>query len=164
LITTLVDRTTDIFDKNFLELNIDESNLELLKNDSFKNALFYESLKREAVDNYCYLYLLITSNFFSKYNFISYENSKSLESLLKEYLNFKYDKLQNSNTSFTNLDKLLLQIASPSYSKTMEIDHIFPSNGIKISEKVDRILPLNHIGNLCYLSKLNNQKKIKHTT
>jgi len=46
-----------------------------------------------------------------------------------------------------------------SYSKTMEIDHIFPSNGIKISEKVDRILPLNHIGNLCYLSKLNNQKK-----
>jgi hypothetical protein len=159
LITTLVDRTTDIFDKNFLELNIDESNLELLKNDSFKNALFYESLKREAVDNYCYLYLLITSNFFSKYNFISYENSKSLESLLKEYLNFKYDKLQNSNTSFTNLDKLLLQIASPSYSKTMEIDHIFPSNGIKISEKVDRILPLNHIGNLCYLSKLNNQKK-----
>ena len=159
MITTLVDRTTDIFDKNFLELNIDESNLELLKNDSFKNALFYESLKREAVDNYCYLYLLITSNFFSKYNFISYENSKSLESLLKEYLNFKYDKLQNSNTSFTNLDKLLLQIASPSYSKTMEIDHIFPSNGIKISEKVDRILPLNHIGNLCYLSKLNNQKK-----
>jgi len=103
LITTLVDRTTDIFDKNFLELNIDESNLELLKNDSFKNALFYESLKREAVDNYCYLYLLITSNFFSKYNFISYENSKSLESLLKEYLNFKYDKLQNSNTSFTKL-------------------------------------------------------------
>jgi hypothetical protein len=159
LITTLVDRTTDIFDKNFLELNIDESNLELLKNDSFKNALFYESLKRETVDNYCYLYLLITSNFFSKYNFISYENSKSLEAVLIEYLNFKYDKLHSSNTSFTNLDKLLLQIASPNYSKTMEIDHIFPLNGIKISKKKDRFLSLNHIGNFCYLSKLNNQKK-----
>ena len=64
MITALVDNTTDIFDKNFLELNIDKSNLEVLKNDSFKNALFYESLKREAVDSCCYLYLLITSNFF----------------------------------------------------------------------------------------------------
>ncbi len=159
MITTLVDNTTEIYDRGFLELNIDESNLEALKNDAFKNALFYESLKRETVDNYCYLYLLITSNFFSKYNFISYESPKTLQALLVEYLNFKYDKLQNSHNSFTNLDRLLLQIASPSYSKTMEIDHIFPSNGTKISKKIDRFLSINHIGNLCYLSKLNNQKK-----
>lgn len=159
MIATLVDNTTEIYDRSFLELNIDEDNLETLKNDAFKNALFYESLKRETVDNYCYLYLLITSNFFSKYNFISYESPKTLQALLVEYLNFKYEKLQNSHNSFTNLDKLLLQIASPNYSKTMEIDHIFPSNGIKISKKIDRFLSLNHIGNLCYLSKLNNQKK-----
>ena len=159
MITTLVDRTTDIFDKNFLELNIDGSNLELLKNDSFKNALFYESLKREAVDNYCYLYLLITSNFFSKYNFISYENSKSLEALLKEYLNFKLQNSQNNPGTICNLDKLLLQIASPKFDNSMEIDHIFPTNGVKISNQIDRYLNLNNIGNLCYLSKSNNQRK-----
>ena len=159
MITTLVDRTTDIFDKNFLELNIDESNLELLKNDSFKNALFYESLKREAVDNYCYLYLLITSNFFSKYNFISYENSKSLEALLKEYLNFKLQSFENNPVTISNLDKLLLQISSPKFNNFMEIDHIFPLNGVKISHQSDKHLNLNNIGNLCYLSKRNNQKK-----
>jgi len=159
LITTLVDRTTDIFDKNFLELNIDGSNLELLKNDSFKNALFYESLKREAVDNYCYLYLLITSNFFSKYNFISYENSKSLEALLKEYLNFKLQSFENNPVTISNLDKLLLQISSPKFNNFMEIDHIFPLNGVKISHQSDKHLNLNNIGNLCYLSKRNNQKK-----
>ena len=159
MITTLVDRTTDIFDKNFLELNIDGSNLELLKNDSFKNALFYESLKREAVDNYCYLYLLITSNFFSKYNFISYENSKSLEALLKEYLNFKLQSFENNPVTISNLDKLLLQISSPKFNNFMEIDHIFPLNGVKISHQSDKHLNLNNIGNLCYLSKRNNQKK-----
>jgi len=159
LISTLVDNTTEIYERSFLELNIDEDNLEVLKNDAFKNALFYESLKRDTVDNYCYLYLLITSNFFSKYNFISYESPKTLQALLVEYFNFKYDKSQNSHNSITNLDRLLLQIASPSYSKTMEIDHIFPSNGTKISKKIDRFLSLNHIGNLCYLSKFNNQKK-----
>ena len=80
MITTLVDNTTEIYDRGFLELNIDESNLEDLKNDAFKNALFYESLRRETVDNYCYLYLLITSNFFSKYNFIirKLKNTKAL--------------------------------------------------------------------------------------
>ena len=159
MITTLVDRTTDIFDKNFLELNIDGSNLELLKNDSFKNALFYESLKREAVDNYYYLYLLITSNFFSKYNFISYENSKSLEALLKEYLNFKLQSFENNPVTISNLDKLLLQISSPKFNNFMEIDHIFPLNGVKISHQSDKHLNLNNIGNLCYLSKRNNQKK-----
>ena len=71
MIATLVDNTTEIYDKSFLELNIDEDNLESLKNDAFRNALFYESLKREKIDNSCYLYLLITSNFYSKYNFIS---------------------------------------------------------------------------------------------
>lgn len=111
------------------------------------------------MDNYSYLYLLITSNFFSKYNFISYESPKTLQALLVEYFNFKYEKSQNSYNSFTNLDKLLLQISSPNYSKKMEIDHIFPSNGVKISKKMDKFLSLNHIGNLCYLSKLNNQKK-----
>ena len=159
MIATLVDNTTEKYDRRFLELTIDEDNLESLKNDAFRKALFYESLKRDKIDNSCYLYLLITSNFFSKYNFISYESPKTLKALLVEYLNFKYEKLQSSNNSFTNLDKLLLQIASPNYSKTMEIDHIFPSNGIKISKKMDRFLSLNHIGNLCYLSKLNNQKK-----
>jgi len=159
LITALVDNTTDIFDKNFLELNVDESNLEVLKNDAFKNALFYESLKRETVDNYCYLYLLITSNFFSKYNFISYENSKSLEALLKEYLNFKLQSSENNPGTISNLDKLLLQISSPKFNNLMEIDHIFPSNGVKISHQSDKHLNLNNIGNLCYLSKRNNQKK-----
>lgn len=159
MIATLVDNTTEKYDRRFLELTIDEDNLESLKNDAFRKALFYESLKRDKIDNSCYLYLLITSNFFSKYNFLSYESPKTLKALLVEYLNFKYEKLQSSNNSFTNLDKLLLQIASPNYSKTMEIDHIFPSNGIKISKKMDRFLSLNHIGNLCYLSKLNNQKK-----
>jgi hypothetical protein len=159
LITTLVDNTTDIFDKNFLELNMDESNLELLKNDAFKNALFYESLKRETVDNYCYLYLLITCNFFSKYNFISYENSKSLEALLKEYLNFKLQSSENNPGTISNLDKLLLQISSPKFNNVMEIDHIFPLNGVKISHQSDKHLNLNNIGNLCYLSKRNNQKK-----
>ena len=131
MITTLVDNTTDIFDKNFLELNIDESNLEVLKNDAFKNALFYESLKREAVDSYCYLYLLITSNFFSKFNFVTYENSKSLEALLNEYLTFKLLSTQKSSGNISNLDKLLLQIASPKFNNSMEIDHIFPTNGLK---------------------------------
>ena len=159
MITTLVDNTTDIFDKNFLELNVDESNLEVLKNDAFKNALFYESLKRETVDNYCYLYLLITSNFFSKYNFISYENSKSLEALLKEYLNFKLQSSENNPGTISNLDKLLLQISSPKFNNLMEIDHIFPLNGVKISHQSDKHLNLNNIGNLCYLSKRNNQKK-----
>ena len=159
MITTLVDNTTDIFDKNFLELNIDESNLEALKNDAFKNALFYESLKRETVDNYCYLYLLITCNFFSKYNFISYENSKSLEALLKEYLNFKLQSSENNPGTISNLDKLLLQISSPKFNNFMEIDHIFPLNGVKISHQSDKHLNLNNIGNLCYLSKRNNQKK-----
>ena len=159
MITTLVDNTTDIFDKNFLELNIDESNLEVLKNDAFKNALFYESLKRETVDNYCYLYLLITTNFFSKYNFISYENSKSLEALLSEYLNFKLQNIHNNPGNISNLDKLLLQIASPRFNNFMEIDHIFPTKGLKISNQVDQYLNLNHIGNLCYLSKRNNQIK-----
>ena len=159
MITTLVDNTTEIFDRSFLELNIDESNLEVLKNDAFKNALFYESLKRETVDNYCYLYLLITSNFFSKYNFISYENSNSLESLLKEYLHYKLQSTQNNPETISNLDKLLLQIASAKFNNFMEVDHIFPLNGIKISHKSDKYLNLNHIGNLCYLSKRNNQKK-----
>jgi len=159
LIATLVDNTTEIYDKSFLELNIDESNLEVLKNDVFKNALFYESLKRDTVDNYCYLYLLITSSFFSKYNFISYESPTTLKALLVEYFNFKYRNSQNSNTICTNLDKLLLQIASKNYSDSMEIDHIYPLNGIKISKKIDKFLSINHIGNLCYLSKGNNQKK-----
>ena len=159
MITTLVDNTTYIFDKSFLELNIDENNLEVLKNDAFRNALFYESLKRETVDNYCYLYLLITCNFFSKYNFISYENSKSLEALLKEYLHFKLQNPQNNTGTICNLDKLLLQIASPKFDNSMEIDHIFPTNGLKISNQIDRYLNLNNIGNLCYLSKSNNQRK-----
>lgn len=159
MITTLVDNTTEIFDRNFLELNIDPNNLETLKNDTFRNALFYESLKRETVDNYCYLYLLITSNFFSKYNFISYENSMSLEALLKEYLHFKLQSTQNNPETISNLDKLLLQIASPKFNNFMEVDHIFPLNGLKISHQSDKYLNLNHIGNLCYLSKRNNQKK-----
>ena len=159
MITTLVDNTTEIYDRSFLELNIDESNLEALKNDAFKNVLFYESLKRETVDNYCYLYLLITSNFFSKYNFISYENPKSLEALLKEYLKFKLQSTQNNPETISNLDKLILQIASPKFDNSMEVDHIFPLNGIKISHQSDKYLNLNHIGNLCYLSKRNNQKK-----
>ena len=66
MIATLVDNTTEIYDKSFLELNIDDDNLESLKNDAFKNALFYESLKRDNIDNACYLYLLITSNFSSR--------------------------------------------------------------------------------------------------
>ena len=41
----------------------------------------------------------------------------------------------------------------------MEIDHIFPLNGVKISHQSDKHLNLNNIGNLCYLSKRNNQKK-----
>ena len=159
MITTLVDNTTEIFDRSFLELNIDPNNLETLKNDTFRNALFYESLKRETVDNYCYLYLLITSNFFSKYNFISYENSMSLEALLKEYLLFKLQSTQNNPETISNLDKLLLQIASPKFNNFMEVDHIFPLNGLKISHQSDKYLNLNHIGNLCYLSKRNNQKK-----
>ncbi len=159
MITTLVDNTTEIFDRSFLELNIDPNNLETLKNDAFRNALFYESLKRETVDNYCYLYLLITSNFFSKYNFISYENSMSLEALLKEYLHFKLQSTQNNPETISNLDKLLLQIASPKFNNFMEVDHIFPLNGLKISHQSDKYLNLNHIGNLCYLSKRNNQKK-----
>ena len=159
MITTLVDNTTEIFDRSFLELNIDPNNLETLKNDAFRNALFYESLKRETVDNYCYLYLLITSNFFSKYNFISYENSMSLKALLKEYLNFRLQSSQKSLGTISDLDKLLLQIASPKFNNYMEIDHIFPLNGVKISHQSDKYLNLNHIGNLCYLSKRNNQKK-----
>ena len=159
MITTLVDNTTDIFDKNFLELNIDKSNLEVLKNDAFKNALFYESLKRDVVDSCCYLYLLITSNFFSKFNFVAYENSKSLKALLNEYLTFKLQSTQKSSGNISNLDKLLLQIASPKFNNSMEIDHIFPTNGLKISNQVDRYLNLNHIANLCYLSKINNQIK-----
>lgn len=159
MIATLVDNTTEIYDRSFLELNIDEDNLESLKNDAFRNALFYESLKKEKIDNSCYLYLLITSNFFSKYNFISYENSMSLEALLKEYLNFKLQSSQKSLGTISNLDKLLLQIASPKFNNYMEIDHIFPLNGVKISHQSDKYLNLNHIGNLCYLSKRNNQKK-----
>ena len=159
MIATLVDNTTEIYDRGFLELNIDEDNLESLKNDAFRNALFYESLKKEKIDNSCYLYLLITSNFFSKYNFISYENSMSLEALLKEYLNFKLQSSQKSLGTISNLDKLLLQIASPKFNNYMEIDHIFPLNGVKISHQSDKYLNLNHIGNLCYLSKRNNQKK-----
>lgn len=159
MIATLVDNTTEIYDRSFLELNIDEDNLESLKNDAFRNALFYESLKKEKIDNSCYLYLLITSNFFSKYNFISYENSMSLEALLKEYLNFKLQSSQKSLGTISNLDKLLLQLASPKFNNYMEIDHIFPLNGVKISHQSDKYLNLNHIGNLCYLSKRNNQKK-----
>jgi hypothetical protein len=156
LITTLVDRTTDIFDKNFLELNIDESNLEALKNDAFKNALFYESLKRETVDNYCYLYLLITSNFFSKYNFISYENPKSLEKLIDYYFDFRF---KNNHQNISRLDKLILQLSTENFNSSLEIDHIFPTNRLKISKKLDKFLNLNHIGNLCYISKRNNRKK-----
>ena len=159
MITTLVDNTTEIYDRSFLELNIDEDNLESLKNDAFRNALFYESLRRDKIDNSCYLYLLITSNFFSKYNFISYENSMSLEALLKVYLNFKLQSSQKSSGTISNLDKLLLQIASPKFNNYMEVDHIFPLNGVKISHQSDKYLNLNHIGNLCYLSKRNNQKK-----
>lgn len=159
MIAKLVDNITDIFDKSFIELNIDEINLQTLKNDAFKNALFYESLKRDNINNSCYLYLLITSNFFSKYNFINYESPRTLEALLVEYLNFKFSKPQSFSTNLSNLDKLLLQIASHNYSNTMEIDHIFPLNGIKISKKMDKLIFINHIGNLCYLSKLNNQKK-----
>jgi len=159
LINTLVDNTTDLFDRRFLELNIDKNNFEPLKNDAFKNALFLESLKRETVDNYCYLYLLITSNFFSKYNFVTYENPKTLEGLLEEYLSFKLQSSQNNPVTISNLDRILLQIASPKFDNSMEIDHIFPTNGVKISSQIDRFLNLNNIGNLCYLSKLNNQKK-----
>ena len=159
MITTLVDNTTNAYDRNFLELNIDENNLVALKNHAFKNALFYASLKRETIDNYCYLYLLIISNFFSKFNFIEYKSSKSLEALLNEYLNFKLQNPQNNPGTICNLDKLLLQIASPKFDNSMEIDHIFPTNGLKISNQIDRYLNLNNIGNLCYLSKSNNQRK-----
>ena len=159
MINTLVDNTTDLFDRRFLELNIDKNNFEPLKNDAFKNALFLESLNRETVDNYCYLYLLITSNFFSKYNFVTYENPKTLEGLLEEYLNFKLQNPQNNPVTISNLDRLLLQIASPKFDNSMEIDHIFPTNGLKISNQIDRYLNLNIIGNLCYLSKSNNQRK-----
>lgn len=159
MINTLVDNTTDLFDRRFLELNIDKNNFEPLKNDAFKNALFLESLKRETVDNYCYLYLLITSNFFSKYNFVTYENPKTLEGLLEEYLSFKLQSSQNNPVTISNLDRILLQIASPKFDNSMEIDHIFPTNGVKISNQIDRYLNLNNIGNLSYLSKLNNQKK-----
>ena len=156
MITTLVDNTTDIFDKNFLELNIDESNLEVLKNDAFKNALFYESLKRETVDNYCYLYLLIISNFFSKYNFVGYENPKSLEKLIDYYLDFKF---KNNTQNISKLDKLILQLSTSNFDNSFEIDHIFPTKRLKISKKLDSYLNLNHTGNLCYISKRNNQKK-----
>ena len=87
---------------------IDKNNFEPLKNDAFKNALFLESLKRETVDNYCYLYLLITSNFFSKYNFVTYENPKTLEGLLEEYLNFKLQNPLNNPVTISNLDRILL--------------------------------------------------------
>ena len=139
MITTLVDNTTEIFDRSFLELDIDESNLEVLKNDSFKNALFYESLKRETVDNYCYLYLLITSNFFSKYNFISYENPKSLEKLIDYYFDFRF---KNNHQNISRLDKLILQLSTGNFNSSLEIDHIFPTNRIKISEKLDKFLNL----------------------
>jgi len=159
LIATLVDNTTEIYDKSFLELNIDDDNLESLKNDAFKNALFYESLKRDNIDNACYLYLLITSNFFSKYNFLGYESQFNLEGLLNTYIDYKFCKNNSIFIKFSNLDKLLLQLGTPQFNKTMEIDHIFPTKGIKVSNRIDRFLNINHIGNLCYLSKRNNQKK-----
>ena len=156
MIATLVDNTTEIYDKSFLELNIDEDNLEFLKNDTFRNLLFYESLKREIVDNYSYLYLLITSNFFSKYNFIPYENPISLEILIDYYIDFRFkDNPQN----ISRLDKLILQLSTGNFNNSLEIDHIFPINRIKISKKSDKFLNLNHIGNLCYISMKNNRKK-----
>lgn len=156
MIATLVDNTTDIYDKSFLELNIDEDNLETLKNDAFKNALFYESLKRDHINNSCYLYLLITSNFFSKYNFISYESQKSLENLIDYYFDFRF---KNNFQNISRLDKLILQLSTENFDSSLEIDHIFPTNRLKISKKLDKFLNLNHIGNLCYISKKNNRKK-----
>ena len=79
--------------------------------------------------------------------------------MLNEYLTFKLLSTQKSSGNISNLDKLLLQIASPKFNNSMEIDHIFPTNGLKISNQVDRYLNLNHIANLCYLSKINNQIK-----
>lgn len=159
MINTLLDRTTNIFDSNFLQLRIDSSNLEKLKNDTFKNSLFYESLKQKTIDNQCYLYLLITSNYYSKYNFISYQGTKNLEDLLFEYMNYKFNNSNKYGNSISNLDKLLLQIGSPNYKNSMEVDHIFPTNGVKISKQIDQYLNVNHIGNLCYISKTNNLKK-----
>jgi len=159
LISTLVDKTTNIFDDNFLHLSIDQNNLERLKNESFRNALFYASLKQDVIDNSHYLYLLITSNFYSKYNFISYQSPEDLEKLLIGYINFKFSNSVRPSNSISNLDKLLLQLGSSNFNSSMEVDHIFPLNRIKISNYLDQYLQLNHIGNLCYLSKKNNQKK-----
>ena len=159
MISTLVDKTTNIFDDNFLQLSIDYSNLEILKNDTFKNALFYESLKQDVVDNSCYLYLLITSNYYSKYNFISYQSPVDLENLLIDYINYKFNNTQKQGSTITSLDRLLLQLGSLQFSSSMEIDHIFPVSKIKISNRLDKYLNINHIGNLCYISKNNNQKK-----
>ena len=159
MISTLVDKTTNIFDDNFLQLSIDQNNLERLKNESFRNALFYASLKQDVIDNSHYLYLLITSNFYSKYNFISYQSPEDLEKLLIGYINFKFSNSVRPSNSISNLDKLLLQLGSSNFNSCMEVDHIFPLNRIKISSYLDQYLQLNHIGNLCYLSKKNNQKK-----
>ena len=67
MITKLVDKTSDTFDSNFEDLKLNLGVLNRLRNDNFKNRLFYESLKNINIDNFIYLYLLITCNFYSKY-------------------------------------------------------------------------------------------------
>ena len=66
---------------------------------------------------------------------------------------------KNINQNISKLDKLILQLSTSNFDNSFEIDHIFPTKRLKISKKLDSYLNLNHTGNLCYISKRNNQKK-----
>lgn len=156
MITKLVDKTSDTFDSNFEDLKLNLGVLNRLRNDNFKNRLFYESLKNINIDNFIYLYLLITCNFYSKYSFIEYKGKSTLREVIKHYIDYSICTKNGETKVVNDLDKLLLQLSSPIYNSDFEIDHIYPQS---IKENYLVLKNINHIGNLCYISKINNQKK-----
>lgn len=158
MIKTLVNKNINFLEENFLDLGIKYETFLEVNTDSVKSKLFYESLKRNNINNACYLYLVICDNFYSKYSFLNFESNESLEGLLQEYFSFTLKMSSKLPSKISSLDKLLLQIASPTFNSNMEIDHIYPQQGKKFFIK-EKPININHLGNLCYLSKLNNQMK-----
>lgn len=156
MITKLVDKTSNTYDRNFEELDLNLEVLNRLRNDNFKNRLFYASLKNNNIDNFTYLYLLIISNFYSKYSFVEYKNKSTLQKVLKHYIDYSICTKNGDTKVVKDLDKLLLQLGSKIYSSDFEIDHIYPQS---FKQNYSCLKNINHIGNLCYISKINNQKK-----
>ena len=158
MISKIIDSNPITFNCEFSELGVDDFTLDLLSNEAFKKELFFNSISNEISIEH-YIYLLLKHNFYSEFNFKEYKGVDSLKKIIERYFELKMKSNPSSRSSISVLDKFILTLASPQYHNSMELDHIYPLKDYSIPIHLRKKYNLNHPGNLCYLSKNNNQKK-----